>query len=96
MGKMVIDRSLAPTDEDNEDNAVDSGLRAKLNAQEQRLECSATHFYLIFMSVFASKADLSAAKVRLNAQCGHRNTDSATQLNKYLYLAPSYGREFSL
>ncbi|KAJ5875672.1 uncharacterized protein N7473_013019 [Penicillium subrubescens] len=99
MGKIVIDPSLEPTDEDNEDdenNAVDVGLRDELNAEEQRLESSTAQFYRMFMSVFASKADLSAAKVRLDAQSGHRNTDPAVQQMRYTCPVPGCRRAFPL
>lgn len=93
MGKVVIDPSPEPTDDD-EDNAVDAVLRDKLNAEEQRLECSTAQYYLMFMSVFASKADMSAAKVRLNAQSGHHNTDPEIQQLKYTFPVPGYRRGF--
>jgi hypothetical protein len=98
MGKLVIDPSLRPTDEDDEgeDNTVDAGLRDELNAEEQSLEISIAQYYRVFMSMFGSKADMSAAKLRLNAQSGHRNTDPAMQQLKYTCPVPDCGRRFPL
>lgn len=97
--KIITNRSILTGDEDgedDEDNAVDAGLRDELNAEEQRLECSTVQYYRMFMSVFASKVDMSAAKVRLNAQSGYRNTDPAMQQLKYTCPVPCCGRGFPL
>lgn len=52
-------------DEDDEDNAVDAGLRAELDAEQKRLECFTAQYYGMFMPVFASKSEISAADVAL-------------------------------